>query len=83
MSNSQPATIQEIEKTIGHTINQLLGVNICVTCRGGDLAEKWTVSGLPVDAVNAVEWMKKNLNFQIEDSVYDEELEESFIYLTR
>lgn len=81
-SRGTAPTLMDVEGEIAKTINKEVGVNIEVCCRSAD-ASKWTVIGSVADTEKAAEWMKENLDFAVEDSAFDEELDENFIYIVR
>jgi hypothetical protein len=70
--------ITRIGDKMAGVINKHLGTNIEVTYRG---TGKYTISGTPNYVNKAVQFVTDWGMFTEESRVYDEELEESFVYL--
>ena len=72
-------TIKNIETTFAVTLKKELNVVVEVTNRG---SSEWTISGSQADAELAAEWLTGKSLMVITDSVFDEELQESFYYMS-
>lgn len=72
-------TIKNIETTFAATLKKELNVTVEVTNRGSN---EWTISGSQADAELAAGWLVEKSLMVKQDSVFDEELQESFYYMS-
>ena len=72
-------TIKQIETQIAKTIAKETGATVDITCR---TAEAWTISGSDADARKAAAYMQTNGLMVTDEIAHDEELGETFCYMT-
>lgn len=72
-------SIKNIEATFANTLKKELNVNVSITCRGENA---WTVSGTHENAMMAAHWLYEHNLMSTEDIAHDEELDETFVYMT-
>jgi hypothetical protein len=72
-------SIKNIETMFSKTLKTELNVNVEITCRDENA---WTVSGPHMEAVAAAVWLDSHNLMSIDDMVQDDELDETFVYMT-
>lgn len=70
--------ITQIQAKFADTLNSANNTHVRVTQCWDD---RWCVSGVDGDAQKASAWLVKHLQATVVESVYDEELAETFVYL--
>ena len=74
------AQIKKIEATMEGVLFQELNVGVSVTNRGED---EWTISGSDADARRAADYLVGKGLMKLEsEPLYDEELDETFCYMS-
>jgi arginine decarboxylase-like protein len=72
-------TIKNIEAAFAKTLAKELGVAVEVTARARG---EWTVSGPDADARKAAAWLVSKNLLRVTEAVHDDDLAETFVYLT-
>lgn len=72
-------TIKQIETQMAQALHKETGANVEVTMRGDNA---WTISGQDEEARKAAAWLQQAGLMTLNEAIYDEEIEETFCYMT-